>query len=276
MVIMGHIVPSLSIASLIGIWPLCKAGCKVLLDDKNFKVFYNGNIISTGYKDPSTDLWMLPIPTKKVWNTPSLDTVSLHSAHMMLSHHVEHTRAPIYHAMAPEQPSRWVMRGNFMMALPLPQPGPCIGCAPHLQPLELAVHAGINIVTFAHLVHTWANTIKFAHQSLGNPKISTLLKATHKGFLKGCLNISESSILQYLNPSPAIAKGHMKRPCHGIRSTWPKSPQAQANPYHTQCTLAACHPNKSTCVATLPGGPGVSRTRVWCYHRLQADWGWWQ
>ncbi len=32
MVLTGH-VPSLLIASLIGIWPLCKAGCKVLLDN---------------------------------------------------------------------------------------------------------------------------------------------------------------------------------------------------------------------------------------------------
>ncbi len=33
-VLMGHIVPSLTIASLIGIRPLCKAGCKVVFDDK--------------------------------------------------------------------------------------------------------------------------------------------------------------------------------------------------------------------------------------------------
>ncbi len=34
MVLTGHIVPSLSIASLIGIRPLCKAGCKVIFDNK--------------------------------------------------------------------------------------------------------------------------------------------------------------------------------------------------------------------------------------------------
>ncbi len=32
--LLGHIVPSLSIASLIGIWPLCQVGCKVIFDDK--------------------------------------------------------------------------------------------------------------------------------------------------------------------------------------------------------------------------------------------------
>ncbi len=65
--------------------------------------------------------------------------------------------------------------------------------------------------------------MKFAHQSLCNPKISTLLKATRQEFLKGCPYISKKLILKYLNPSPATAKSHMKRPRHGIRSTTPKT-----------------------------------------------------
>jgi hypothetical protein len=138
-VLTGHIVPSLSIASLIGIQPLCKAGCKLLFNNTKYKVTFNGKVILTGYKDPSTNLWTLPILTKRVWTTPSLVAVSPHSAHMMLSHHVEHTKAPMCHAMAPEQPSPCVMRGNLMMALPLLQPNPCIDHAPHLQPLEPAI-----------------------------------------------------------------------------------------------------------------------------------------
>jgi hypothetical protein len=58
--------------------------------------------------------------------------------------------------------------------------------------------------------------MKFAHQLLCNPKISTLLKAVHKGCLKGCLNLSKKLILKYLNPSPATAKGCMTRPRYGI------------------------------------------------------------
>jgi hypothetical protein len=34
----------------------------------------------------------------------------------------------------------------------------------------------------------------------------------------------ETLILKYLNPSPAMAKGHMKCPQHGIHSTRPKRP----------------------------------------------------
>ena len=68
------------------------------------------------------------------------------------------------------------------------------------------------IAAFTHSVRTRVNAVRFAHQSLGNPKISTLFKAVRRGFLKGCPNMMEKLILKYLNPSPATAKGHMKRP----------------------------------------------------------------
>ncbi len=72
-------------------------------------------------------------------------------------------------------------------------------------------------------MRTRANGVKFAHQSLCNPKISTLLKAVWKGFIKGCPNLTKKLILKFLNQSPATAKGHMKIPCHGIKSTQPKT-----------------------------------------------------
>jgi hypothetical protein len=56
-----------------------------------------------------------------------------------------------------------------------------------------------------------------------NPKISSLLKALRKGFLKGCPNLSDKLVTKYLNPSPTMAKGHMKCPKKGIRSTSKKS-----------------------------------------------------
>jgi hypothetical protein len=45
------------------------------------------------------------------------------------------------------------------------------------------------------------------------------MKALRKGFLKGSPNINEELVRKYLNPSPATAKGHMKWPRKGIRST---------------------------------------------------------
>ncbi len=49
-VLTGHIVQSLTTVSLIGIHPLCKAGCKIVIDDNKCEVMCNDNIISTGYK----------------------------------------------------------------------------------------------------------------------------------------------------------------------------------------------------------------------------------
>ncbi len=67
--LLGHIVPSLCIASLIGVRPLCQAGCKVIFDDRKCNVVFNGVVILRGYKDLSTDLWTLPIPAKKAQNS---------------------------------------------------------------------------------------------------------------------------------------------------------------------------------------------------------------
>ena len=57
-VLEGHIVPDLTVASLIGIQILCKMGCIVVFTDTACYVRYKGNVILTGYKDSSTDLWI--------------------------------------------------------------------------------------------------------------------------------------------------------------------------------------------------------------------------
>jgi hypothetical protein len=75
-------------------------------------------------------------------------------------------------------------------------------------------------------VRNKANSIQFAHQSLCSPKISMLLKAICCGYLKGCPNLTAIGITKYLNPSPAIAKGYMKRPRMGIHSTQHKNAMA--------------------------------------------------
>ncbi len=69
-VLTGHIVPGIKMASLFGIRVLCNAGCTVTFDKEKCIVRYNNKIILRGYKDPSTDLWTLPITPGKVWTTP--------------------------------------------------------------------------------------------------------------------------------------------------------------------------------------------------------------
>ncbi len=55
-VLTGHIVQGLTMASLVGIRILCKAGCQVIFTEEYCDVMYNEKLILRGYKDPQTDL----------------------------------------------------------------------------------------------------------------------------------------------------------------------------------------------------------------------------
>ena len=134
-ILTGHIVPSLKIAPLIGIQPLCKAGCKVVFDNKKCKVWYNGTVNLAGAKDPATNLWTLPIPRGGMGTIPKSATTET-----MFSSTVSDVETQT-----------------------LPRPGPVKGRAPHSLP-----HPAIAM--FTHSVTTRANAVKFAHQSLCNPK----------------------------------------------------------------------------------------------------------
>jgi hypothetical protein len=164
-----------------------------------------------GYKDPSTELWTLPIvrTPAKVWTAPGTPAKGMHVTMQAVSSRKECVSLP--HAEA----ASLMMCGPIHVAALL-QPSPYIGHTPHQA-----------IAGFTHSIKTRVNAVKFAHQSLGNPKISTMLRAVRKGFLDGCPNINAKLILKYLNPSPATAKGHMKRPCHGIKSTTPQQKATQ-------------------------------------------------
>jgi hypothetical protein len=170
MILTGHIVPGLSMASLMGIRVPCKAGCKVIFTDMKCEVRFKNKVILNGIKDPTTDLWTLPITPTTINDTGS-------------------------HELGKDQ---------------------CYQKNSH--PVDWSA--------FAHSVRTRANAVKFSHQSLCNPTISNLMKALKRGFLNGCPNLSKELVTKYLSPSPATAKGHMKRPKKGIRSTRTKPLQA--------------------------------------------------
>ena len=184
-VLEGHIVPALNVASLIGIRILCKVGCRVVFTDTACYVKYNGKIILRGTKDPNTDLWVLPL-TPKAIHANQMKLWTSQGIDVKISHNIQSRASPGIPS-APESPK--IATSNKTVAM------------------------------FTHSVRTRANTVKFGHQAMCNPKISSLLKALRKGFLKGCPNLSEELVIKYLNPSPATAKGHMKRPRKGIRST---------------------------------------------------------
>jgi hypothetical protein len=117
----GPIVPGITMASLIGIRILCKVGCKVTLDNKKCEVLYKDNIVLCGYIDPTTNLWTLLLTPNKIAKTTLVEVlISPNSARMMLSHHVEHAKAPLYLAMVPEQPSPCMMSEGRTIKTTLP------------------------------------------------------------------------------------------------------------------------------------------------------------
>ena len=81
------------------------------------------------------------------------------------------------------------------------------------------------VATFSYHRTTKENNVKFMHQSLCNPPRSSLLAAIRRGFLRGAPHLNLKAVAKYLPPSMATAKGHMKRPRQGIRSTTPKRPR---------------------------------------------------
>jgi hypothetical protein len=95
----------------------------------------------------------------------------------------------------------------------LTQSGPSIDHTPQLP--QDARH----IAGFLYNCTTKANNVKFMHQSLCNPPISSLLRAIKHNFLKGTSHLCANMVHKYLQPSPATSKGHMKRPWKGLQST---------------------------------------------------------
>jgi hypothetical protein len=57
----GHIIPNLSIASLLKICVLTVVGCTVTFGNNKFVITFNRKEILCGNKNPHTDLWTLPL-----------------------------------------------------------------------------------------------------------------------------------------------------------------------------------------------------------------------
>jgi hypothetical protein len=208
--LIGHIVPKLSIASLFGIQVLTEAGCTVKFDIEKCVVKYNGKIILTGMKDPTADLWALPIVGSAGKTSP------------MNTHDEQDAFEPLRDELM-ERANAACGATTSSLAVPLctsTQAYTMGGTANYTLPPPPPNEFGF----FTHTVRTKANSIKFAHQSMCSPTISTLLKAIRCGYLDGCPNLSAKGVTRYLNLSPATAKGHMKRPHQGIRSTTAHQP----------------------------------------------------
>ena len=208
--LIGLIVPELSIASLFGIRVLTEAGCTVKFDIEKCVVEYKGKTILTGMKDPTTDLWTLPI------------VGSAHKTHPVNTYEEQDKFEPLRGELM-ERENAACGATTSSLAVPL-RTGTKTYTMGGTENYELTNPPPNEFVFFTHTVQTKANSIKFAHQLMSSPTILTLLKGIRRGYLAGCPNLSANGVTRYLNPSPATAKGHMKRPHQGIRSTTAKQP----------------------------------------------------
>ena len=124
-----------------------------------------------------TDLWTLPINPGKGQADIRQPKTSIKQ--ISVSTQVrEHHHSPLMALFAECRPYHKGVTYQIPTAKGMNTPfvGPCIGSTPH--PVV------VNVASFMRSVNTWFNTVKFAHQLLCSPYILTLLKATHKGFIK--------------------------------------------------------------------------------------------
>ena len=56
-----HVVPDLVHSSLVSIRELCKAECQVKYNGDCVKAIYDKKVVWRGVKEPTTDLWVLPL-----------------------------------------------------------------------------------------------------------------------------------------------------------------------------------------------------------------------
>ncbi len=156
---------------------------RLIFTKTSCNVIYDGKVILSGNKDPYTDLWMLPInaTNERVKSTQN-------DAKNTQDHHACH-QAELLEARRMSIPK------TLMLLCPK------INSAQHShkrnrskarQIHPSSTHDGApHRACFTHSIKMRANGVKFAHQALCNPKISSLLKAVQHGFINGCPNMSK-------------------------------------------------------------------------------------
>ena len=77
----AHIVPGLDHSSLISTKKFCEAGCKVVFDEEECRVYYNNELVLCGGRDKKTEMWQLPInPVSKNNRLEGLDLMGISQA----------------------------------------------------------------------------------------------------------------------------------------------------------------------------------------------------
>ena len=91
----AHIVPGLSHSSLISTRKFCDAGCKVVFDAAECRVYYKDSLVLVGDRDPATHLWRLPInPRGNPTNSSAMATKM--DLHLLPHQEANHSAFSVY------------------------------------------------------------------------------------------------------------------------------------------------------------------------------------
>lgn len=88
----AHILPGLAHSSLISTRKFCDAGCQVVFDQHECRVYHQGDLVLLGGRDKKTGLWQLPInPNVKPDGVSStIRGLDLHTPSTPVAHHAAH------------------------------------------------------------------------------------------------------------------------------------------------------------------------------------------
>ena len=86
----AHIVPGLAHTTLISARKFCDAGCKVLFNKKECRVYFNEQLMLTGHREPTSGLWTLSVNTAKK-PTSHIDKYDLAMVRGTTATYLQHT-----------------------------------------------------------------------------------------------------------------------------------------------------------------------------------------
>ena len=112
----------------------------------------------------------------------------------------------------------------------------------HTRPNQPITHSAFNVYTIPYR----QNQLKYMHQCFLSPPIGTMLHAIQNKQLEGIPFMKSKMVRRHLAKSPATAKGRMKRPRTGIRSTRHRKRGSSA------AVVACPPPNHPTATNTTP------------------------
>lgn len=210
----SHIIPGFANASLLSVRRLVDAGCRVIFDMHEARIWYKGRCIMSARRHPKTGLWVLPLANKPTQVQPTLPFELLSTTSTERTNAVAHN---------------------------------------------------------AYTMRTKQQAMKYIHQCLFSPPIPTLLRAIENKQLQSFPHLSNTKdVRRHLPDAPATAKGHMKKPRKGIRSTRRNHPIQVENDNQLE-TIPAAQPRSR--IRPRPDEPTVisqdeasnKEINVFCY-----------